>query len=786
MRIYNPTKILLIFIISGFLIFTGKIRVEADQVTADAVYALSTTTIQLITGQPAIPQGFVGLSAKLDVLTSTTNAGFEILTSTTDTGFTNVTNELRRGNSREEADKLKSYILNKCKNNLISGYTGLNGGVLEIKEILWSIDLYELQDTIIKNNSAANNGGAFTIVNSEKVSFYNVNVFDNEAVAGKGGAFYIENSTVIFNTNKVSMFKGNKANGSSSAMYIGANSDVYFNTSEGAIVDMNDALTNNAGTNGNLHIMGRGKFNLNETSEINGTNIKIEARGQFNLNDNVTLFSNSIGIDKDTIFCLKGNNNVQVVGGNLDISGTLEIRKGSNTIQVTTNTAIANINKGAKLQINLSPRGFDSLTFNLTASSAVAGLNNLITECDYRLVKSSFQSVSDTSMKLQLSGYGRTKTMFGMMPDLTKNQNSVADMYDRISILVPEGSMIDSLIDNRLKEQKSGVWGQIKEKYTKYGEDENSPSDYSDTERCGLVGYDMYIPRDESDESINKLSAGVYAKVNEHTLSQSNNSGNIKNVGLGVYGIYSNNDKFKVKGLINGNYGTYNTERNMKEAIDIVFADRTDKQNIGTTAKADFTGMLFGFDVEGSMEIKLNNTFKLIPYLGFEINLNSYEDIKESGTEYFDLKVENGMYSRAIERLGLRIEQEIRRFTWNAKIEYRSLLSGEQPEIKSRIRLLDGINGAQFNTVGAKEYGSKFGIGLGANYKITEDILVFAGINFLTAAKYQNVQGNIGVSYKFGSEKVKIQKPAKDKNTVKANEYLYKSLKSRLKNLKPR
>lgn len=323
-------------------------------------------------------------------------------------------------------------------------------------------------------------------------------------------------------------------------------------------------------------------------------------------------------------------------------------------------------------------------------------------------------------------------------------------------------------------------------KYTKYGEDENSPSDYSDTERCGLVGYDMYIPRDESDESINKLSAGVYAKVNEHTLSQSNNSGNIKNVGLGVYGIYSNNDKFKVKGLINGNYGTYNTERNMKEAIDIVFADRTDKQNIGTTAKADFTGMLFGFDVEGSMEIKLNNTFKLIPYLGFEINLNSYEDIKESGTEYFDLKVENGMYSRAIERLGLRIEQEIGRFTWNAKIEYRSLLSGEQPEIKSRIRLLDGINGAQFNTVGAKEYGSKFGIGLGANYKITEDILVFAGINFLTATKYQNVQGNIGVSYKFGSEKVKIQKPAKDKNTVKANEYLYKSLKSRLKNLKPR
>jgi hypothetical protein len=789
--------------------------------------------------------GFTGLNEKFDALTSTMTVGFEDLTSTTAAGFgatqtsidsgTAVMKDgfeqlrivLEKANSREEADKLKSNILNKCKNNLISGCIRSNGGVSKIENILWPIDLYELQNTIIKNNTAINNGGAFSIVNSEEISFYNVNIFDNEAVVGKGGAFYIENSTVIFNTNKVSIFKGNKANGLSSAMYIGANSDVYFNTSEGAIVDMNDALTNNAGTNGNLHIMGRGKFNLNETSEINGTNVKIEARGQFNLYDNVNLFSNSIGIDKGAIFCLKGNNTVKVVGGNLDISGILEIRKGSNTIQVTPDTAIANINPGAKLKINLSPRGFDSLIFELTASSAVVGLNNLKEECDWKLVKSSYEFVDGTHKNLKLVGYGRTKTLFGMMPDLTRNQNSVADMYDRISILVPEGSMIDSLIDymcdissdvaktkafltqnsgyflanvirsggsendsdeiyaridNRLKEQKSGIWGTIKEKYTKYGGDENSPADYTDAETCGLVGYDLYIPRDEV---TNKLSAGVYAKVNKHALSQSNNSGDIKNLGLGVYGIYSNNDKFKVKGLINGNYGIYNTERNMKEAIDIVFAERTDKQNIGTTAKADFTGMLFDFDIEGSIEIELNNTFKLIPYLGFEINLNSYEDIKESGTEYFDLKVKNGMYSRAIERLGLRIEQEIRRFSWNAKIEYRSLLSGEQPEIESRIRLLDGMKEAQFNTVGAKEYGSKFGIGLGANYKITEDILVFTGINFLTATKYQNVQGNIGVSYKFGSEKIKIQKPAKDQNAVKANEYLYKSLKSRLKNLKP-
>jgi hypothetical protein len=376
-RIYNLIKILSIFIISGFLIFTGKVRVEADTDTVKAINDLTTTTVVLINNlSTTTSAGFAGVNIGLNdlstttmaglnmistttsegfstlisttsagfagvniglndlstttmaglnmistttsegfsTLTSTTSAGFagvntkfDVLTSTTDTGFTNVTNELRRGNLREEADKLKSDILNRCKNNIISGCTGLDGGVLEIKDISCSIDLYELQDTIIKNNEAAKNGGAFTIVNSEKVSFYNVNVYDNEAVTEKGGAFYIENSTVIFNTSKVSIFKGNKANGLSSAMYIGANSDVYFNTTEGAIVDMNDALTNNAGTNGNLHIMGRGKFNLNKTSEINGTNVKIEARGQLNLHDNVDLYANSIGIDENTVFRLKGN-----------------------------------------------------------------------------------------------------------------------------------------------------------------------------------------------------------------------------------------------------------------------------------------------------------------------------------------------------------------------------------------------------------------------------------------------------------------------------------------------
>jgi hypothetical protein len=54
--------------------------------------------------------------------------------------------------------------------------------------------------------------------------------------------------------------------------------------------------------------------------------------------------------------------------------------------------------------------------------------NNLIKECDWRLVKSSFEFVNDRGMKLQLYDYGMIKTLFGKVPDLTKNQNLVAEI----------------------------------------------------------------------------------------------------------------------------------------------------------------------------------------------------------------------------------------------------------------------------------------------------------------------------------------------------------------------
>jgi hypothetical protein len=44
-----------------------------------------------------------------------------------------------------------------------------------------------------------------------------------------------------------------------------------------------------------------------------------------------------------------------------------------------------------------------------------------------------------------------------------------------------------------------------------------------------------------------------------------------------MYYVYSNNDKFKVKELINGSYNIYATYRNMKEEIDIIFSEKTDQ-----------------------------------------------------------------------------------------------------------------------------------------------------------------------------------------------------------------
>jgi hypothetical protein len=71
MGICNSIKILSIFIISGFLIFTGKIRADADAV--EAINALTTTTV-----------------AGFNMLSTTTSAGLGVLTSTTQAGFDNM------------------------------------------------------------------------------------------------------------------------------------------------------------------------------------------------------------------------------------------------------------------------------------------------------------------------------------------------------------------------------------------------------------------------------------------------------------------------------------------------------------------------------------------------------------------------------------------------------------------------------------------------------------------------------------------------------------------------
>ncbi|MDR1245219.1 MAG: hypothetical protein LBJ98_04525, partial [Endomicrobium sp.] len=76
MRIYNLIKILSIFIISGFLIFTGKVRVEADTDTVKAINDLSTTTMagfNMISTTTSV--GFAGVNTGLNDLSTTTMAG---------------------------------------------------------------------------------------------------------------------------------------------------------------------------------------------------------------------------------------------------------------------------------------------------------------------------------------------------------------------------------------------------------------------------------------------------------------------------------------------------------------------------------------------------------------------------------------------------------------------------------------------------------------------------------------------------------------------------------------
>jgi outer membrane autotransporter protein len=348
-------------------------------------------------------------------------------------------------------------------------------------------------------------------------------------------------------------------------------------------------------------------------------------------------------------------------------------------------------------------------------------------------------------------------------------------------------------VNSRTKEEKSGVWAQAGVAFTKYSGDDKSLGDYTDNEKSGLIGYDTYVAQEKLP---GKLMLGAYAKINGHEMSQgSTDKGNITNAGAGVYGSYEE-EKWEIRAIINGSYDMYkNNEREVSFSNDE--ASSVDKKMVKAE---DFDGYGIGCNLEGALKIKLSDTFNLRPYLGLDTRRSHYGLIKEkSSDEELNVNTESGNYDRVFAKAGLVVGQKIDKFGWNVNAEYKRLLSNNVPKIISHYT--DNEIEKEITDVGIEEGRDVLGAGVGGSYDITEKVSVFASVNIFGAKRYQNIQGNVGISYRFGpsdrgasrKNRKKVNKKkrerlnkylhgaSRDREKERFNKYLYELLRKRLK-----
>jgi outer membrane autotransporter protein len=274
----------------------------------------------------------------------------------------------------------------------------------------------------------------------------------------------------------------------------------------------------------------------------------------------------------------------------------------------------------------------------------------------------------------------------------------------------------------RKDKKENSVWGEMKWNYTKYGEDENSPKEYKDSEVGVMIGFDKEMRKD--------ITLGVYTKVNKHDMSQGEEKGEITKGVIGVYGGYEEGN-WEIKTMLDGSMGSYDTKRK----INIV-----DEREL----KSEFKGVGIGWDVEGALKVPLTGIIRLRPYIGFETRVNKYGDIKESGGEGLNWEVKEGSYSRTMTRVGVGIEGEKGTIGFNVGVEYKRLLSGEEAKLDGRMA------GQKSDIVGAEEGKEIVGIGVGVSNEVVEDVSVYARGSIYGGKRYENISGNVGVSYRFG------------------------------------
>ena len=286
-----------------------------------------------------------------------------------------------------------------------------------------------------------------------------------------------------------------------------------------------------------------------------------------------------------------------------------------------------------------------------------------------------------------------------------------AHVYDRIAKRNPSAGKCSTCHDN--------VWAEYYSQYDKVYSDANSPR-FTNNMTGVLVGYDR-----SSDEAL----LGVYGGAGKSDLRQQNDTMDIDDVSLGIYGGYRPGN-WVFKGTLFGGYQTYHGKRSIN------FMARN--------AEGKYHGLNMALDLEGGYDIAVYDWLNLKPFAGILGNYTHLKSFTETGAGALNLHVESKNQFNTQARLGVQLEGKIgKRFNWYGSAAVKQFIGGDYAKLHMSLDL----PGTRMEIISAELGRTYFSGQVGVSYALTNHWTVFGNLDTGVNNKSTNCYGNVGLAY---------------------------------------
>jgi predicted outer membrane repeat protein len=672
-----------------------------------------------------------------------------------------------------------------------------NGGAVYCNKV--SEITFEDSDVEFIGNKAQNGGAIYIdegIVKLTNARFRNnIAIKNKEGEWGNGGAIYIKNGgtlTITTEKNKISEFVGNKAVGRSNGIHaVGTGTIITFNGN--GRVNMEDAIIT---TSGNVNIGDTCEFHLSgsEVSEIE--NLKIGDSSTFNLETNAQLkILRDLTIESSGVFNTKyGASGDIPVENAYRQEGTLKVdiseeKDPTGGFCLTTCFDVRReviLGTGSILHIDMTEMGAD---------------NEIKT---YKLIKHAYNVSAGKFGKVVFSGAGVNPkydltynyddkwvlftikdwggTDFSAIKGLNVNQKEIARVLDSLAATEKRGEKLKKIglihnmrseegqkealrelsgyfISNVIKreggegdrrgiyrrleskeKEKPNIWAEAEVKAIREKGDENLPEEYKNNVIGVLTAYDKKLEEG--------IGIGIYGKYRQGLINQGNNKGEVKVIGLGVYGGLERGE-IDIKCIIEESLDKYKTTR------EVMINNKKEKSD------GKFGGIRGSIEVEGGYNINLKEKkqsnknpeekmdLKLRPYVGIRTVLVKTDGFKETGTNPLGLEVKANSYLRTTLRtgVGLKGEGKVKEkvIRWEAGAGLECCAAGRYNEIKNNILNTE----EEFKSRSVEEGLLKGEGNIKAEYEITDKVEAYIDGRLGAGNGYSDIGGNIGIRYAF-------------------------------------